>query len=38
MDEDEVDEEIVIGDEGPLLVVRRACFTPLKAEDLDLIS
>jgi len=28
--EDEVDEEIVIGNEGPLLVVRKACFTPVR--------
>lgn len=32
---EEVDEEIVIGDEGPLLVVRRVCFTPRKAEGED---
>lgn len=32
---EEVDEEIVVGDEGLLLVVRRVCFTPRKAEGED---
>jgi hypothetical protein len=34
-DSEEVDYEIVIGDEGPLLVVRRVCFTSRKAQGED---
>jgi hypothetical protein len=32
---DNEDKEIVIGDEGPLLVVRRVCLTPRKMEGDD---
>ena len=31
----EVKEEFVKGDDGPLFMVRRVCFTPRKAEDGD---
>ncbi|KAG5527003.1 hypothetical protein RHGRI_028065 [Rhododendron griersonianum] len=34
-DEDGVEEEFVQGDYGPLLVIRRACFTPRKAGEDD---
>lgn len=33
--EEDVEEELVQGDKGPLLVVKRACFTPCKAEGED---
>lgn len=34
-DNEEVNNEIVVGDEIPLLLVRRACFTPRKVEGED---